>query len=334
MWNLPKIEFCPSAWLKNGHLQTVAAFCFPGITPPYRAVQHLCRLSDGDRIVLHDDRSKEWPADGRAVLLLHGMAGCHGSGYMRRLAHNLRCHRTRVFRMDMRGCGAGVSLAKGIGHAGRSGDLEAALSRIEHLCPRASLTIVGFSLGGNIVLKYLGEKGKATPTKLDSAIVVAPPVDLEACSRNILQPKNRLYDRAFVRTLAQRVRGQKPFNSELAQLHAKTRPASLFEFDDRVTAPLSGFSSASEYYDTCSSSRVTGNITIPTLVVFSEDDPLVPARFFRDVNWSASTSIYSTRHGGHVGYIGQPNSDPNRRWLDWRLTGWIQGLSNRTAKRP
>ncbi len=163
-------------------------------------------LDDGDQIVLHDDCPDGWRPGDRAALLIHGLAGCHESGYMVRIAHKLHAAGVRAFRMDLRGCGAGAALARLPYHSGRSEDARAALVAIAELAGGSPTTLVGFSLGANIALKLLGELGQAKCGNLDSAMAVCPPIDLAACSRQIARGGNRLYDRHFVHLLLRQLR--------------------------------------------------------------------------------------------------------------------------------
>jgi len=198
--------FSPTSLLPGGHAQTVGGVYWPVGNIPYCAEQHIVELSDGDCIVLHDDLPAQWKPNDRSVLMIHGLTGCHLSSYMRRISHKLVQSNVRVFRMDLRGCGAGFELARLPYHAGRSADVAAALESITARCPSSPTTLVGFSLGGNLTLKLLGELGKSSVGSLDSAIAVNPPIDLLACSRRLRLKSNRLYDRRFARLLWNQIR--------------------------------------------------------------------------------------------------------------------------------
>ena len=157
-------------------------------------------LDDGDQLVLHDDRPEDWRSGDAAALLVHGLGGSHESVYLRRIADKLR-QRGSAFRMDLRGCGAGIELARVPYHSGRSADAAAALRFIENLCPGSPVTLVGFSLGGNIVLKLAGESAGNPPRNLCRVMAVSPPADLSACSAWIGRWQNRGYDRYFAELL-------------------------------------------------------------------------------------------------------------------------------------
>jgi hypothetical protein len=309
--------------LRGGHVQTLAGLYLPGHRSPYAATPHTVPLPDGDAIVLHDDCPPTWQPGGRAALLIHGLAGCHGSPYMVRVAAKLNAAGVRTFRMDLRGCGAGLRLARLPYHAGRSDDALAALREIERLCPTARLAIVGFSLGGNITLKLLGEAPDLLPERLEEAVAVNPPIDLAACVKGLNRPATRIYDRYFVRLLCQRLAETQRHFGPAAPPTFSQRPTRLLEFDDRYTAPVSGFGRADTYYARCSAAQFVPHIRARTLILTSRDDPLVPVGTFETVALPPAVALHITQHGGHVGYIGRSGVDPDRRWMEWRIVDWL-----------
>jgi predicted alpha/beta-fold hydrolase len=241
---------------------------------------------------------------------------------MIRMAHKLNARGVRVFRMDMRGHGAGLRLAWSPGHAGRSEDAAAAVARIAQLCPGSPIAVAGISLGGNILLKWLGEAGATAHPQVDRALAVSPPIELLHCCRLIRRARSRLYDRAFVKELLQQVAARRRHWPALAQLDLRQPPRTLLEFDDRVTAPLSGFRDAEHYYATASAGSKLATIAVPTLILTAADDPLVPPDIFLAAERSEFVSLRITQHGGHVGFIGRGGVDADRRWLDWRVVDW------------
>lgn len=323
--------FIPHPLITTGHLQTVCSPYLPGQSRPYQAKQHVVELPDSDRVVLHDDCPADWNPGDRVALLLHGVTGCHGSPYLVRLAAKLNDVGVRTFRMDMRGCGAAMKLAQQPGHAGRSEDARACLERIDEVCPQSPCTIVGFSLGGNIALKLLGESGAQPPANLDSGVAVAPPIDLVCCGENIDRGLNTVYSRKFARVLTRFVKDRRNFMPAVRDINLAPAPRSIVDFDDRVTAPLSGFRDVWDYYRQCSSAPLLQNVNVPTLIVASKDDPVVPATMFKRAVLSNSVNLVLTERGGHVGYYGVRNDDPDRWWVDWRIVDWIQHLQQRTT---
>jgi predicted alpha/beta-fold hydrolase len=283
-------------------------------------------LGDGDRLVLHDDQPSNSSQVRRAVMLIHGLAGCHGSGYMMRIADKLCRAGFRVFRLDLRGCGAGAELARQSLHAGRVDDVLAGAQFIQQLCPGTPLTLVGFSLGASMLLKLLGSH-RPLPASIDSSIAVAPPLDLAACSRNLSRGWNRMYDRSFVRMLSRCVDLRRRRVPDFVDRDGTRRPTSLYEFDASFTAPLGGFDDVEDYYHRCSSLHDLPRIRVATRILFAKDDPLVPADVFSQAVFSPTTRVYATDNGGHLGFLalwGGRSLDADWHWMDWRIVDWVR----------
>jgi predicted alpha/beta-fold hydrolase len=316
--------FRPHPLVRGGHAQTVLGAYLPHAARENGSVQHRIGLADGDQLVLHDDCPANWKPGNRSALLLHGLGGCHGSPYMLRLALKLNAAGVRAFRLDQRGCGAGFALAQHPGHAGRSEDARAALERIGELCPDSPVSMIGYSLGGNIALKLAGECGSDPPGHLDSALAVGPPIDLQYCCEHMKTGLNWIYDRTFIRALVALVKRR---HRELPELHACAPlvppPKWLIDFDNRYTAPLSGFADARDYYARCSSAPLLPNIRIPTQILTAADDPLIPVAMLRKAQRSSAVELHIADSGGHIGYFAKSGLDPDRRWLDWRLVEWV-----------
>lgn len=309
--------------VRGGHLQTILGCYFFHRTVPYTADKHLVTLDDGDRLVLHDDCPQKWQPKDPVALLVHGLGGSHLSGYMQRCAKKLNAHGVRVFRMDMRGCGAGIGLARNLCHAGRSGDVAAVIDAINGYSGHSPLAVIGFSMGANMVLKLAGEWEIGAPDNVVGVMAVAPPVDLHDCCRNVETTLRGIYDRSFVR-------GLKAYISRLRLSHpdipTPTLPANVSkirEFDGHITAPLSGFLDAADYYTQASCGPYLTRISVPTLIVTAKDDPIVPVTTVQASQLSANIRLVIADGGGHLGYVAARGSDPDCRWLDWRVVEWV-----------
>ncbi len=320
--------FRPHVLFRGGHAQTFAGAYWPYRRPVYRARKHHVRLADGDQIVLHDDCPASWRPKDRSALLIHGLAGCHESGYMVRLAHKLSERGIRAFRMDLRGCGAGVQLARLPYHSGRSEDAAAALEAIGRHLPHSPTTLVGFSLGANITLKLLGELGGRPCGNLDSAMAVCPPIDLAACSRHLSRLTNRVYDRHFVRSLLRHLEYRRSVLPEVAHVPFDRRPRTLWEFDNTFTAVVCGFGTADDYYREASSVGRIPHIRRPTLVLASRDDPMIPCEALQQVNRPSCVRVHFADGGGHLGFVARRGIDPDCRWMEWRVIDWVMQQSN------
>lgn len=323
----PPPTFRSSPLLRGGHAQTLAGYLLPkGPAPPeHQTVKHILSLPDGDAVVLHEDTPEGWKKGDKAVLLLHGLSGSYQSGYMERTAARLNDRGVRVFRMDMRGCGAAYELAQYPAHSARIADFLAALARIDELSPGSPITVVGFSLGGNVVLNSLAEIGSSAEFPLEKAIAVCPPIDLVLCSGFLKSGKVRLYDRHFISALLKTVADRKKWFPEFAPIELSKKPTSLWDFDHAITAPLCGYDSAEAYYRATSPGPRLPEIRVPTLIVAAENDPLVPTSMFTAADLGPAVHLQLIPGGGHLGFISSRHTDPDHRWLDWRIVDWTLG---------
>jgi hypothetical protein len=310
--------FRPHPLVRGGHLQTIVASYLPN-PPSFGATLHRVPLPDGDAIALHDDGGG---ANGNVAILIHGLGGSHQSGYMVRCSAKLRAVGIRVFRMDLRGCGAGIGLARHPLHAGRSEDLAAVIDYVRGQCASSSIHVVGFSMGANIALKLAGELGASA--HFSSVMAVSPPIDLAMCTRHIARGLSRVYDRRFVRSLVRHIRQRVAAVPDALSHPLIPRPRRLVEFDSLFTAPLSGFADVHDYYARASSNSVLARIVVPTLIVASASDPIVPVVSFETASYSPTIQLVVAPCGGHLGFISAGATDPDRRWLDWRVVDWLQ----------
>jgi predicted alpha/beta-fold hydrolase len=316
------IRFRPHPLFPTGHLQTLAGLYLPWNSTVEPAEKCIVPLDDGDQLVLHDDCPPTWQPRDRTAMLVHGLGGCHQSGYMRRVAVKLVDRGWRVFRMDQRGCGAGEVLARRSTHCGRSDDVAAAAEWIRQHCPCSPLSIVGFSMGGTIALN-LACRGTAVPAHVVTFVTVSPPVDLRAAAAHFETPQGRPYDRHFVRLIWKQTVRWAQRNPASPAIDLRRQPRRLRELDERVTAPLAGFASADDYYVRTSPGPHLTAVRIPSLVIASADDPVVRAEPLKQLRLSDSISLLITKRGGHLGFIGQRCQDPDRRWMDWRIIDWL-----------
>ncbi len=319
----PFPEFRPHPFVRGGHAQTLFGLVSPG-TPNHVAPRiHNVPLDDGDAVVLHDDRPAGWTAGGPSALLVHGLTGCAYSPYILRIGRKLNERGVRTFRIDLRTCGASRGLAANPYHAGCSSDVFAAFQTVQNLCDGGPTSVLGFSLGGNIVLKMLGEYADRLPDNVGPCATVNPCVDLAACTRFLGRRVGRYYDQHFVKMMIQQVLESKRLVGRERILHRSRPLKRIYEFDEVYTAPVCGYGSAEEYYARCSAAPVLGAIRAPTLILAAEDDPLIPVDIFRDLRASSTVSVQIAKSGGHLGFIGRKGIDPDTRWMDWRCVDWV-----------
>ena len=317
--------------LRSGHAQTIFGN-YVGVGSPRRgAIQRQVPMDDGDRLILHDDAPGA-PADTRIVLLIHGLGGCHASGYVQRLSQKLRDRGYHPFRLDQRGCGAGETVAAKVPHAGRTTDVITCLTWLTRRFPHAPITACGFSLGAAILLKAIANAHSTIPA-LDTAIAVSPPIDLIDCADRV----PRVYNRFFARSLWRQFLRRRSRLTGADRLKIERRPRSIFEFDTMITAPLSGFESVEAYYAQSSVATELSQIGIPTVVLIAEDDPIVPADIFDHAPFSSQTTLVRAAGGGHLGFVAAGRHTPtetDRRWAEWRVVDWIDGLKSLRSSNP
>lgn len=325
---MPRFE--PHALLKGGHAQTIAASFFRGRQFPYRAVKRRIVLDDGDLIVLHDDCPENWNPVSPTVLLIHGLAGDHTSNYMTRIAGKLNEAGVRAIRMDLRACGAGEGASRLPYTPGISEDLKQVVEHVANLCPVSPLILAGFSIGGNIALKLLGENADALPPQLSRAVVVNPPIDLRTCLANMQKFSGRIYDRHLVKHVFQQFHRSDLLKSHAPHVATAKQPRGMREFDSLYASPAWGYGSVDEYYEAASALPNIHRIRVPVLLIASYDDPIVPVATFESLDIPDSMAIHLTHGGGHLGFIGKAGIDPDRRWMDWRVIDYV--LSDQPAQ--
>ncbi len=307
---ISECSFTPPWYLRNPHLQTILANIVHPPTPKVRL--ETIYLSDGDQLQLAHGSAR-----GRhAVLILHGLEGSLRSSYAQRLLHALNRAQIPAVFMYFRGCDGQPNQKLRSYHSGETGDLREV---IHHLRQQGveRLALVGYSLGGNVTLKYLGED--AIDDSVSCAIAVSVPMLLDECARRMNLGFSRLYQRVLLNRLKEKVQQKKHMLAN-AGYPTETSQINTFEhFDDIYTAPLHGFDSAQHYYRSCSSRQFLGRISTPTLIIQSLDDPfMTDAVIPTDEELSAQVALELADFGGHVGFLGGGKLLP-QFWLESRI---------------
>lgn len=261
---------------------------------------------DGDFLDLDvhvPTRSADPDSPSPTVLVLHGLEGCSSSGYVVASCHHLAAHGVRAIALNFRGRSGEPNRTPRFYHSGETNDLGLVVERLRTRRPELPLGALGFSLGGNVLMKFLGERGEGVG--LEAAAAVSVPFDLAACARRMDRGVCRLYQASFLRSLRTTVRRKARLFPDAYDIEAAERARSLREFDDAVTAPVHGFEGAEEYYRASSASRWVSGIRVPTLVLQAADDPFVPAAAVprRKVEENPATELRLTPSGGHVGFV-------------------------------
>ncbi len=310
--------FQAPAWAKNGHLQTLLGYLLPGPKTLPQTQTHVLALPDGDRLVLCENAAQTDAPRG-VVLLLHGLGGHADSPYMVRIGRHFLDAGWTVFRLNHRGAGAGTGLARHFYHSGKSEDLPPVLRFLDSRHPDLPLVLIGFSLSGNLLLKFLAEETAPLPERIRAAIAVNPPIDLHLAAKAICRARNRLYNLRFLRLLRQAVEERKSAFADFPRIRVPWH-WSLYQFDQQVTAPMCGFASAEDYYTRCSAKPLLPRIQLPTVILAADDDPFIPVQSYDGLPENPFLRLLLTRSGGHMGFISAartPLGDP--RWLDFAL---------------
>jgi predicted alpha/beta-fold hydrolase len=276
----------------------------------------LLSLFDGDRLAARLDR----PFDGAVnplVALSHGLAGSEARGYAVATARHLVGQGWPVLRLNLRGAGPSPATAAGHYHAGRTEDLAEALRGLPADLVRHGIIVMGFSLGGNLVLKFMGEGCHGLPVL--AGIAVSAPIDLAAASARIRARRNFIYQHYMLKAMKREALapGAAVSAGERTVIAAARN---LYEFDDRFIAPRFGYRDACDYYEGNAAKHFIARITRPTLLLHALDDPWIPAVCYTAINWSRLPAIETalTACGGHLGFHGRGSQIP---WHD-RVAAW------------
>lgn len=319
------IDYQPPWYLRSGHLQTLITGFYRPIAPLPPAVTHKIPIGDYGAMLVHENRPTQEREGAPSVFLLHGLGSSHAGTYMTNIAAGLLQRGCRVFRADLPGAGPSATTTYLPPHGACYSLVRSCLNDLSQLAGIDSWRLAGVSLGGNILLKMLARHAidpndQPLEFHVDYAMSVAPPIDLAACCENMERGINRLYGGYFMRALKKQAHRR----GELwPQWHKVLRTAdygSIRRFDETVTAPLAGFSSADDYYRAGSSIDELESITVPTTILIDAHDPIVPAYLFDQAKYSPTTHLIRTRYGGHVGYlhrIQRSHEMSVRSWHRW-----------------
>ncbi len=295
--------YSPAWWIPGGHLQTLWGKLFRRQSPA-PTVPERWDTSDGDFLDIH--RLRADPGAPR-VLLLHGLEGTIRSHYAQGLLNEAARRGWGADLLIFRSCGSEMNRTRRFYHSGETTDAAFVLERISREFPDSPLALAGVSLGGNVLLKFLGERGTDLPSQLRAAAAISVPFDLSRSSRQINRGLSRLYQRFFLNSLRRKAREKAVRFPDLAPASRIAGIRTLEDFDNVITGPLHGFRSAQDYYERSSSLPWLERIRINTLLLSAVDDPMLPPEVLDEVREIASQNpalrLEFVDRGGHAGFI-------------------------------
>jgi predicted alpha/beta-fold hydrolase len=276
--------------------------------------------SSGDILLGMLDRPAEPKAGRPLVVVVHGLTGCENSSHVLNAARHLLGLGYRVLRLNLRGCGASRPHCREHYHIGRTADFRRVLAQLPEELTDNGIVTVGFSMGGAMLLKYLGEEGSFS--RLRAAATICAPLDLAQTCEHMMRPRNFLYHTYILNDLKKEALAPGGLLTE-AERTVVRNARSVREYDDRFISPRYGFRGADDYYALCTPLNYMHDIRVPTLVLAACDDPWIPASYYRDFKWSDNPSLLSVmaEGGGHLGFH---SAGSDRPWCDTVLEKFLE----------
>lgn len=313
MTSIRWLNFQPLFGISSKHLQTILP-TLRLVTSPPESTRWIVELGGGDSLACEISTPLNWKPTDQSVMMLHGLGGSHEAKYMIRLAKAAHQKGYRAIRVNLRGCGSGQGLSKRPYHAGCSDDILEVVKKYKKVAPFSDLTLVGYSLGGNVILKFAGELGEAANRWVKRCVAVCSPLDLKQTVVAIGKKTHFFYEKHFLRSLALQTKSW-----------IEQKASSIYEFDQTVTAPLCGFKNADHYYELCSSQFFLHQIRCPTEILLAEDDPFINPLPIQTISLHSSVNVWQTKFGGHMGFLGRNAAEYDYYWLDQLLLNWLEG---------
>ena len=313
-------SFEPPWWALGPHGQTLTARLLrPDAASP--VTRERVETPVGDFIDV--DWSPARSTDAPVVIVLHGLEGSSRRNYVRNLCRELNVRGVRTVAVNFRGCSGEPNRTLSFYHSGDTRDLNLMVDLVRTRHPASAIGAMGFSLGGNVLLKALGEREDGGASLLDAAAVMSVPYDLAAGCRLLQESRmGRLYSEYFMRSLRGKVAWKRERLAEILDLEQVDQARSIWDFDDAVTAPLNGFEDATEYYTKCSSRGFLPSVRVPTLMLHAIDDPFLPSGAIpkAEAAGNRALALRLSQRGGHVGFI---------RGTPWSPSFWGDGEAAR-----
>jgi predicted alpha/beta-fold hydrolase len=315
------VSYAPPRWLRNPHTATIYASRLAP-APPVQYRRERWDTPDGDFL---DVDFVDGPKHAPRVVLLHGLEGSSASRYARALMAAVRARGWRGAVPNWRGCSGELNRKARAYHSGDSAELDFILRRLADGGP---LYVAGVSLGGNVLCKWLGERGDSASSLVTAAASICAPLDLAACADALERGFARVYASWFLRTLKVSARARLRRHGPLLDGARLERARTLRDFDEVVTAPLHGFADAADYYARSSGKPFLHKVRVPLLLLNARDDPFMPGTALpSQAELSGAITAEFTAKGGHVGYVGELG---DLSWLPRRLLRYFDAQPHGT----
>jgi uncharacterized protein len=328
-------SFQPRRWLTNAHSQTLAGNFLRRANRLPPAVDRMFQVEADVQVLCHC----HWQPEARkhkvmTIVVVHGLEGSSDSQYVIGVANKAWAEGMNVVRMNMRNCGGTEHLAPTLYHSGLSADVSAVVKTLIDADGLPEVSLVGYSMGGNLVMKLAGEWAAQAPRLIKAVCAVSPAMDLGISADALHHPLNRVYEWKFLFGLRRRYQRKAklyPDRYDRRLLHRRNF-SSIREFDDKITAPYSGFAGADDYYTRASSSRVAEHVAVPTLVVHSLDDPFIKLTPETRAKLRANPNItyIETQHGGHCAFLADANGYDGR-WAEKTCIDFVKKHASHSA---
>jgi uncharacterized protein len=324
----PIPAFEPQIFLRSGHAMTIAAAFWPRRFALPKAQDRLFRVDPWSQVLGHCHWQEGKRADAPAMVIVHGLEGSSDSNYVLGIAEKAFARGYHVVRMNQRNCGGTEKLTPTLYNSGMSGDYRAVLEELAGVDGIREIFFVGYSMGGNLVMKMAGEFAGEPPAELRAVCTVCPAMDLAACADALERRENVLYQRRFVAGLLSRYeRKCGLYPDRYAGAHGLGKIRTVREFDDAITAPSAGYRDAEDYYEQASAKKVVGQVRVPMLLITAKDDPFVPYESFvaAGVEKNPWIRFAAPLHGGHCAFISS-HSGVERFWAEQRVVEFCEGV--------
>lgn len=330
-------EFVPRRGMKNPDVQTLLANFLPRTAPLPEAEDVLVEVEPetGSRVRCHCNWQPEAVRGGRMTLLLvHGLEGSSHSQYMRGIASKALRAGWNVIRMNMRNCCDTEALSTTLYHSGLSGDVQAVARFFVAQQDLERMALIGYSMGGNLVLRAAGVWGGEAPEWLWAAVGVSPVIDMAPSADALHEPRNRVYEWNFIRNMLRRYRRKAELMPDRFSTANCGLVHSIRTYDEYLVAPNSGFAGADDYYWNAAAARVVDRIAVPTLILHALDDPFIrlTAETRTKLLANPKITLIETEHGGHCGFLapanhGNNDSPDDGYWAESTLMAFIDSVA-------